>query len=74
MKRKDKWNHVVGKDVQPNEDGGAWITYWFDDNTHEDIYSTDYEEIWGEPDPNPTGEYYDEWMPKYGGRQLDDDD
>lgn len=65
---------VVDKDVEPNGLGGALITYWYSDGAHESLYSTDYEEIYGEPDPNPTGEYYDEWMPKYGGRQSDDDD
>lgn len=65
---------VVDKDVEPNGLGGALITYWYSDGTHESFHSEDYEEIYGEPDPNPTGEYYDEWMPKYGGRQLDDDD
>lgn len=39
-----------------------------------EIPMSEHEYLYGEPDPDDTGEYYTEWMPKYGGRQPDDDD
>ena len=38
------------------------------------IEMSEYEYLHDEPDPDDNGKYYTEWMPKYGGRQPDDDD
>lgn len=58
------------------DDGYAVFTYRDDDGylIDEREPMSEYEFLHGEPDPDDTGEYYTEWMPKYGGRQPDDDD
>lgn len=40
----------------------------------EEMSKDEYDEFYGDDDPDDTGEYYTEWMPRYGGHQPDDDD
>ena len=35
----------------------------------DEILTEGWEEIYGEGDPNDTGEYYDEWMPEFTGAE-----
>lgn len=65
---------LIDWDSYVDTDGVGHVTEVYDDGTVKEHLTTDYEEIYGEPDPNPTGEYYDEWMPRYGGHQPDDND
>lgn len=57
--------------------GDTFHQAWrLDDGTIEgtEMDRDEYNEIYGEEDPNDTGEYYTEWMPRYGGYQPDDND
>lgn len=51
---------VIDWDSYVDTFGVGHVTTWYDDGSSEEHLTTDYEEIYGEEDPNPTGEYYDE--------------
>lgn len=59
------WDDGILYQVYKNEDGEI---------TADEIEMSEYEYLHGEEDPNDTGEYYTEWMPRYGGYQPDDND
>lgn len=57
------------------EDTGIGHHFWRDsDENIQEEFIENYKDIYGPGDPNDTGEYYTEWMPRYGGYQPDDND